>query len=72
MNKIEKENIMRALVSRCAEQMKYSGVDNDKEHKRIIDAHYAQIKPLGVTRIEFMIEIGRHTGALKNWHEIYC
>ena len=71
MNKIEKQNVINALVTRCIDEMRKVGNDNVPAHKAILDRYEAQIKPLGLTRTDFMVQIGYKTGALKNYREIY-
>lgn len=71
MNKIEKQNAINALVTRCLDEMRKAGNDNVPAHKAILDRYEAQIKPLNMTRTEFMVQIGYRTGALKNYREIY-
>lgn len=72
MTKIEKDNAILTLVRRCNSDMKKFSNDMVNEHKRILDGYEALIKPLGVTRIQFMVMIGRYNGVLKDWKEEYC
>lgn len=71
MNQIEIDNALTEITAKCADEMKHAGVDSDAEHKAIIDKYALIASAFGVTRIQLMVSIGRYTGALKNWQEIY-
>lgn len=70
MNKIEIDNALFALVRQCNDEMIKAGKRNDEAHKAILDRYEAKIKPLKVSRITFMVLIGRANNILKDWGEV--
>lgn len=64
MNDYAAERMIDALARKRIKEMIEAGKDNDEAHRVILDKYVPLVRSLGMSKISFMVTIGRITGKL--------